>query len=146
MGIFPMPPTIHSVVENWKKDYEFCRQFLQGVNPFLIKIVGDIAEVPQDMRELVAKEAGQSFSVHELIDARRLLMVDYAALANVTLATDDGYYKSSDDRSKSIFYAPYVLMFRSNEPTKPTAHNLKPLGIQLTRLACDNKVYTPDSS
>ena len=45
--IFPMPPTIHSVVENWKKDYEFCRQFLQGVNPFLIKIVGDIAEVPQ---------------------------------------------------------------------------------------------------
>ena len=66
----------------------------------------------QDMRELVAKEAGQSFSIHELIDARRLLMVDYAALANVTLATDDGYYKSSDDRSKSIFYAPYVLMFR----------------------------------
>ena len=64
------------------------------------------------MRELVATEAGESLSIDELIEAGRLLMVDYNALANVTRATEDGYYKSSDDRSKSIFYAPYVLMFR----------------------------------
>ena len=46
-NFFPMPPTIRSIVDNWDQDYEFCRQFLQGVNPFLIKIVDDISEVPQ---------------------------------------------------------------------------------------------------
>ena len=44
---FPMPPTVKSIVETWQEDYEFCRQFLQGINPFLIKIVTDIAEVPE---------------------------------------------------------------------------------------------------
>ena len=44
---FPMPPTLKRVVESWQDDYEFCRQFLQGINPFMIKIVADIAEVPE---------------------------------------------------------------------------------------------------
>ena len=44
---FPMPPTVKSMVETWQEDYEFCRHFLQGINPFLIKIVTDIAEVPE---------------------------------------------------------------------------------------------------
>ena len=44
---FPMTPTVNSVVESWQSDYEFCRQFLQGINPFLIKFVEDISEVPE---------------------------------------------------------------------------------------------------
>ena len=44
---FPMPPTVKSIVDTWKDDYEFCRQYLQGINPFIIKIVDDISEVPE---------------------------------------------------------------------------------------------------
>ena len=44
---FPMPPTIHKIVNSWQSDYEFCREFLQGVNPFLIKLVENISEVPK---------------------------------------------------------------------------------------------------
>ena len=43
---FPMPPTVESVMKTWKDDYEFCRQFSQGINPFLIKVVNRIDEVP----------------------------------------------------------------------------------------------------
>ena len=44
----PMTPTIQKVVDQWKSDDEFSRKFLQGVNPYQIKMVqkpGDISKV-----------------------------------------------------------------------------------------------------
>ena len=43
----PMPPTVKNLVDNWKDDDEFCRQFLQGTNPFLIKFVTKREEIPK---------------------------------------------------------------------------------------------------
>ena len=43
----PMPPTIKNLVDNWKEDAEFCRQFLQGTNPFQIKFVTTKEELPE---------------------------------------------------------------------------------------------------
>ena len=43
----PMPPTIKNLVDNWKNDDEFCRQFLQGTNPFQIKFVTKKDEIPK---------------------------------------------------------------------------------------------------
>ena len=44
----PMTATIRKVVENWKSDSEFSRQFLQAINPFQIKIV----QHPEDLSEV----------------------------------------------------------------------------------------------
>ena len=41
----PMSKSIQKVVERWKSDEEFCRQFLQGVNPFQIKMVQEIGDL-----------------------------------------------------------------------------------------------------
>ncbi len=65
--------------ENWNKDREFARQFLNGLNPMIIKVVKDIDEVPENMRGLNYK--GQSIA--DLISAKHLLMVDLPELKNV---------------------------------------------------------------
>jgi len=143
---FPMPPTVKSMVETWQEDYEFCRHFLQGINPFLIKIVTDIAEVPEEMRKLTAppeKSETAPASLADLIATKRLLIVDFKELA-VGEPSAEGYYRGAD-QTDYIFYAPYVLFYRTDEPSSPVGHNLKPLGIQLTRLKEENKVYTPNS-
>ena len=43
------------------------------------------------------------------------------------------------------FYSKNFLPNRTNEPTSSVGHNLKPLGIQLTRLTMGNKVYTSNT-
>ncbi len=46
----PMPPTVKNLVDNWKDDAEFCRQFLQGSNPFQIKFVTKKEDLPEVRR------------------------------------------------------------------------------------------------
>ncbi len=65
--------------ENWDQDREFARQFLNGLNPMVIKVVGSVDEVPAKMRALNYK--GEP--IVNLIGAKRLLMVDLPELKNV---------------------------------------------------------------
>ncbi|MEM7580479.1 MAG: lipoxygenase family protein [Cyanobacteria bacterium P01_A01_bin.80] len=67
------------IIKNWRKDREFARQFLNGLNPMIIKVVKDIGEVPENMRGLSYK----SQSIADLIGVKRLLMVDLPELKNV---------------------------------------------------------------
>jgi len=67
------------IIENWRKDREYAHQFLNGLNPMTIKIVGVIEEVPENMRGLTYKDR----SVADLIQAKCLLMVDLPELKNV---------------------------------------------------------------
>ena len=52
-----------------------------------------------------------SFKVKELIDAKRLYIVDYQILAGIVEPESAGYYQSSAYGSNNIFYAPYVLLY-----------------------------------
>ena len=51
-------------------------------------------------------------SVSDLIQEKRLLIIDYKALAGVTKPAKDGFYRSSEKNSRNIFYAPIVLLYR----------------------------------
>ncbi|MEG4499820.1 lipoxygenase family protein [Microcoleus sp. F10-C6] len=65
--------------ENWRKDREFARHFLNGLNPMTIKVVGSIEEVPENMRDLSYKGK----SLRDLLLEKRLLIVDLPELKNV---------------------------------------------------------------
>ena len=69
----------------------------------------------QEMRELDAPSdsvQSEPVSVEELIQQRRLLIVDYKELA-VDEPSPEGFYRSAcPDRQEFIYYAPYVLMYR----------------------------------
>ena len=42
-----MPKNVETLIKHWKEDYYFARQFLQSVNPFQIKFVDNIEQVPK---------------------------------------------------------------------------------------------------
>ncbi|MFB2970874.1 lipoxygenase family protein [Aerosakkonema sp. BLCC-F183] len=67
------------IVENWFKDREYARHFLNGLNPMVIKVVKAIEEVPENMRGLMYKDS----SLMDLIREKCLLIVDLPELKNV---------------------------------------------------------------
>jgi Lipoxygenase/C2 domain len=116
------------VIERWKDDVEFCRQLIQGVNPLVIRAVRATAEIPPGMRSLRA----QGKCLQELIDARRLFILDYEKLAGLERHRD------------MVFYAPIVLVYRE---TLDKGSRLNLVGLQLTRSAeGDDVVYTAGTS
>jgi len=135
-----MPKNVETLIKHWKEDYYFARQFLQSVNPFQIKFVDNIEQVPKDMRSLTSP----SGDLQTLIDQKRLLIADYHELATIhnLPAEPQGHFRHKD--RPFIFYAPYVLFYAGEEELPK--HNLNVLGIQLTRHAdIPNQVFTPES-
>ena len=65
------------------------------------------------MRSLTAPSDGvqsDQLTVQELIEQKRLLIVDYGELA-IGEPSAEGFYRSAA-KENFIFYAPYVLMYR----------------------------------
>lgn len=116
------------LLAHFREDAEFCRQLIQGVNPMVIRVCRSAAEVPPSMAHLTA----QGLTVEQLVDARRLFILDYADLAGLELYRD------------MFFYAPIVLVYREILPDGSSRLNL--MGIQLTRHEGKNEIYTPGSS
>ncbi|WP_394844168.1 SRPBCC family protein [Pendulispora brunnea] len=116
------------VVDHWKDDAEFCRQLIQGLHPMMIRMVRSLAEIPPALSTLSA----QGKSLEELIQERRLFILDYALLAELKL------YENM------VFYAPIVLVYR--ELLEDGNSQLNLVGIQLTRNQGLNVVYTKSTS
>lgn len=115
------------IADHCDEDAELCRQLLQGANPMTIRTIKTIDEVPVSMRNLEAKGK----SVKQLLDGKRLFLLDYQALTACSLYED------------MFFYAPLMVVHREDTPG---GSRLAILGIQLTRNAGENQVYTPASS
>ncbi len=116
------------IPQSWQNDPEFCSQFIQGVNPMMIRVCQDRNEIPSDLAEL---KTARGESIAELIAARRLFSVDYRELAEIK------------PKQNKVFYAPYVLLYRELLENNRSQLNL--LGIQLTRKAEGNTIYSHNS-
>ena len=115
------------LVEKWKDDTELCRQLLTGVNPMDITQCTKETKIPHELREL----KGQGKSVNELIEERRLFILDYDLLVDIPLYRD------------MVFYAPVALVYRELLDNGRSRLNI--MGIMLTRDEQRNEVYTPNS-
>lgn len=113
---------------HWHDDAELARQFIQGVGPMVIRVVTDVAQVPVGMRGL--SPGGRT--LEQLIQDKSLFILDYEALAPLSLYRD------------MYFYAPIVLVYKEQLPDGERRLNLA--AIQLTRDPVSNVIYTPGSS
>ena len=118
----------NAVVDHWKDDTEFCRQFIQGVNPLVIRLVRSKHEIPLSMMNLSA----QGESLDSLIGQQRLFILDYARLSKLKLYRD------------MVFYAPIVLVYR--HILDDGSSHLDLVAIQLTREEHGNIVYTKNGT
>ncbi|XP_035677678.1 polyunsaturated fatty acid 5-lipoxygenase-like [Branchiostoma floridae] len=119
-------PTPTKIIASWKDDTEFIRQYIQGLNPVMLRVCQSVQEIPFAMLSL----KGQGKTVIELISERRLFIVDYNMLRKIPL--QKGKY----------FYAPTVLMYR--EILEDGKSRLSIMGIQLDTRKARNQVYTPE--
>ncbi|XP_066270678.1 uncharacterized protein [Branchiostoma lanceolatum] len=121
-------PANERLIEEWQKDEEFCRQYLQGINPMLVTVCKDQSRIPAEMLGL----KGQGKTTLQLMEENRLFIVDYAPMLGVPPTPG------------KFFYAPIVLMYK--EQLAGGKSRLNMLGIQLTRDKGENEVYSPESA
>ncbi|XP_078662728.1 uncharacterized protein LOC144906393 [Branchiostoma floridae x Branchiostoma belcheri] len=121
-------PANERLIEEWQKDEEFCRQYLQGINPMLVTVCKDQSQIPAEMLGL----KGQGKTTLELMAENRLFIVDYAPMLGVPPVPG------------KFVYAPIVLMYK--EELDGGKSRLNMLGIQLTRDKGNNEVYSPESA
>jgi len=107
------------------EDTEFCQQLLQGPNPLQIQLVRSLNEVPENMRHL----KGQERTISELINEKRLFILDYKELVHLKKA------------NPMFFKAPIVLVYKEIIGEKS---QLNILCIQLERKPGAH-IYTPNS-
>lgn len=119
---------LQAVLDFWKDDVEFCRQLIQGVNPLVLALCTNKTTIPEGLRQLSA----QGRSVSELIDERRLFILDYALIEGIPQYRD------------MFVYAPVCLVYR--EKIEGTTSRLNILGFQLTReFDGTDEVFIPGS-
>ncbi|XP_019626171.1 PREDICTED: uncharacterized protein LOC109471323 [Branchiostoma belcheri] len=121
-------PANERLIEEWQNDAEFCRQYLQGINPMLVTVCKDQSRIPAEMLGL----KGQGKTTLQLMEENRLFIVDYAPMLGVPATPG------------KFFYAPILLMFNEQLPGGKNRLNL--LGIQLNRNKGRNEVYSPETA
>lgn len=135
---FDFVPEPEWVVNNWQTDEEHGRQFLNGVNPVMIRLAKDL----EDLSEQIVKKLGKD-ELQKLIDQDRLLYVSFDDLEELKknphsaypaeLNPNDGPLKTEEWR---YFDAAIAVFFLSKD-----RKILKTEAIQLERKP-DAKVYT----
>ncbi|XP_078585172.1 uncharacterized protein LOC144867204 [Branchiostoma floridae x Branchiostoma japonicum] len=121
-------PANERLIELWQNDEEFCRQFIQGINPMMLKVCKEQSQIPASMLGLKA----QGKTTLQLMAENRLFIVDYAPMLGAPATPG------------KFFYAPIVLMYK--EELGDGKSRLNMLGIQLTRKSGKNKVYSPETA
>ncbi|CAH1246079.1 ALOX5 [Branchiostoma lanceolatum] len=121
-------PANEKLIETWQNDEEFCRQFLQGINPMLLTVCKEQSQIPASMLGLRAQDK----TALQLMEENRLFIVDYAPMLG------------APPTPGKFFYAPIVLMYK--EELAGGKSRLNMLGIQLTRKTGKNKVYSPETA
>lgn len=123
-------PRADAAAEHWEEDAFFAHQYLNGIHPIMAELVRNRTDLVQGadgharMGEaqlarvqefLDSQDAGDT--LESLIDARRLLVADYASVAGIPL------------RPGTYLYPAVLLLY---VPTKPgRTRPLMPLAVQL---------------
>ena len=141
--LIPMPtqfiPKPEYTLENWEKDEFQGRQFLNGVNPVMIRVAQELG----DFSEEIAEELGKD-NLQGLIDEKRLFFVSFDELAELKANPHQALPKILNPgvpQDQPRYFDPAIAVFVLSEDRQ----NLKPTAIQLDR-APGARVYTRDNS
>eukprot|EP00118_Oscarella_pearsei_P020349 m.220380 g.220380 ORF g.220380 m.220380 type:complete len:749 (+) comp39936_c2_seq4:1023-3269(+) len=118
------------VVDDWKKDESFGRQFLQGVHPTTLFCVTESMPEKFPVTSELVEPFLEGKTLQEAIESRSIYMVDYEVLRNVPL-------------SEGRFVTPAMGLFYVNAASK----SLLPVAIQLRQEpATSYPIWTPNDS
>uniref|UniRef100_A0A8C3WKM0 Polyunsaturated fatty acid lipoxygenase ALOX15 n=1 Tax=Catagonus wagneri TaxID=51154 RepID=A0A8C3WKM0_9CETA len=131
--IFPRSPVSEYVFEHWQEDAFFAYQFLNGLNPVLIRRCRCLPENFPVTDAMVAPVLGPGTSLQAELESGSLYLVDHAILSGL---------RSSDINGRPQFVAaPLTLLHQ--RPGGP----LLPLAIQLTQIpGPDSPIFLPSDS
>ncbi|XP_040196523.1 hydroperoxide isomerase ALOXE3-like isoform X1 [Rana temporaria] len=107
------------VSEIWKEDYFFGSQYLNGVNPSLIKKCFKIPENFSVVDEMVASSLGPSTNLETELQNGHIFLADYKILENIPTNTING--------KQQYIAAPMCLLWKNPQD------QLVPIAIQLSQ-------------
>jgi arachidonate 15-lipoxygenase len=132
--ISPLVPKPKHLLKHWEDDKELARQMLCGLNPVMIEVAKDLAQLSDNIAaHFGAKE------LQELINEKRLFFVSYDSIEELKVNPHQAKPAPENDAPHDDprpFYAP-IAVFKLDKDRE----ELDIMGIQLERTD-DAKVYT----
>jgi arachidonate 5-lipoxygenase len=125
-----VPKPVH-VIDNWKDDDEFARQFMNGVNPLMLSVVKDPDKnLTKNLIDFF--QADKYINLTALTEDKRLFYVSYDDLAELNVNPHQAYPNPPNEgvqpTEPRYFDAPVIVFKLSRDRKK-----LKILAIQLDR-------------
>ncbi|XP_035992942.1 polyunsaturated fatty acid lipoxygenase ALOX15B [Fundulus heteroclitus] len=122
---------LDKVKENWRKDEFFGYQFLNGLNPMLIKCIKALPDNFHVTDDMISHY--YNGNLDDEIKKGNIFLCDYKLL--------DGVQTQEINKTKQHLAAPLVLLYKTPEDT------LVPIAIQLKQKpAADNPIFLPNDS
>ncbi|XP_022380401.1 arachidonate 15-lipoxygenase B isoform X2 [Enhydra lutris kenyoni] len=131
---FRKTPAAEYVVKHWQEDAFFASQFLNGLNPVLIRRCRHLPENFPVTDDMVAPVLGPGTSLQAELERGSLFLVDHGILSSVHTNVVNGKPQFSA--------APMTLLYQ-----RPGGGPLLPLAIQLSRSpGPDSPIFLPSDS
>ncbi|XP_063806748.1 hydroperoxide isomerase ALOXE3-like [Pseudophryne corroboree] len=122
------------VAEIWKEDYFFGSQYLNGVNPSLIRKCSKIPENFPVSDNMVAASLGTTTSLQKELENGNVFLADYKILEGVPA-------NKSINRKQQYMAVPMVLLWKTPQD------QLVPIAIQLSQTPGENTpIFLPSDS
>ncbi|XP_059004273.1 polyunsaturated fatty acid lipoxygenase ALOX15B [Mustela lutreola] len=131
---FRMTPAAEYVVKHWQEDAFFASQFLNGLNPVLIRRCRHLPENFPVTDDMVAPMLGPGTSLQAELERGSLFLVDHGILSSVHTNVVNGKPQFSA--------APMTLLYQ-----RPGGGPLLPLAIQLSQSpGPDSPIFLPSDN
>ena len=78
--------------KNWYKDDFFANELFNGLNPYTVKVVETVEDIPQEF--LSVKDTSGTCPIQGLVDAKKLFLTKYDEVFNWGYHTDQGFRDS----------------------------------------------------
>ncbi len=137
---FDLVPLPEHTFNNWMEDKEFARQFLNGVNPVMIRVVKDVhRDLSKELIEFFKDDNG--VNLESLAKEKRLLFVSYDDLTHLKVDPHQAYpeaYNPDKKQDQPRYFTAPIAVFRLTQDLQ----ELEILAIQLDRKP-GAMVYSP---
>ncbi|XP_056097940.1 polyunsaturated fatty acid 5-lipoxygenase-like [Rhinichthys klamathensis goyatoka] len=129
-------PVSEYVMQNWKKDFMFGYQFLNGCNPVMISKCMNLPDKFTVTQEMVKGSLDRGLTLQEELKAGNIYIADYAILEGVRA-------NATDPNTQQYLAAPFCLLYKNSQ------NEIMPIAIQLSRQTPDgeaNTVFLPSDN
>ncbi|XDV49700.1 hypothetical protein PO909_018902 [Leuciscus waleckii] len=113
-------PVSEYVMQNWKKDFMFGYQFLNGCNPVMISKCTNLPDEFAVTQEMVKDSLDRGLTLQEELKEGNVYIADYAILEGVRA-------NATDPNTQQYLSAPFCLLYKNSQ------NEIMPIAIQLSR-------------